>query len=86
MIQFRICIVDLTKCGLVMPYGNIDIHNSSSGNGLLSDGTKPLTEPMLNNHQWSLLASILDMSLNLTNLRLWLHLPGEKGEMLLTFI
>ena len=27
--------------------------NIGSGNGLLPDGTKPLPEPMLTNHQWS---------------------------------
>ena len=40
----------LTHCGPVMPYGDI------SGNGLLSDSTKPLTEPMLTNHMWDLVA------------------------------
>ena len=35
----------LTHCGLVMPYGDID-----SGNGLLPDATKPLSEPMLTYH------------------------------------
>ena len=28
--------------------------NTGSGNGLLPDGTKPLPEPMLTNHQWGL--------------------------------
>ena len=27
--------------------------NIGSGNGLLHDGTKPLPEPMLTDHQWS---------------------------------
>ena len=27
--------------------------NTGSGNGLLPDGTKPLPEPMLTDHQWS---------------------------------
>ena len=27
--------------------------NIGSGNGLLPDGTKPLPEPLLNDHQWS---------------------------------
>ena len=27
--------------------------NIGSGNGLLPDGTKPLPEPMLTDHQWS---------------------------------
>ena len=33
--------------GLVKPYGDIDLHQHGSGNGLLPDGTKPLPEPML---------------------------------------
>ena len=33
----------LTHCGLMTPYG--------SGNGLLPDGTQPLPEPMLTDHQ-----------------------------------
>ena len=35
-----------THCGLVMPYGDIDLVNSGPGNGLLPDGTKPLHELM----------------------------------------
>ena len=38
------------------PYGNINLGQHCSGNGLLPDGTKPLPEPMLTNHQWSLVA------------------------------
>ena len=33
--------------------------NIDSGNGLLPDGTKPLPEPMLTDHQWSSVAFIL---------------------------
>ena len=33
--------------------------NIGSGNGLLPDGTKPLPEPMLTDHQWSPVTSIL---------------------------
>ena len=31
-----------------MPYGDIDLGNIGSGNGLLPDDTKPLPEPILN--------------------------------------
>ena len=41
----------LTHCGLVTPYGDRDLVNIGSGNGLLPDGTKPLPEPMLTYHQ-----------------------------------
>ena len=33
--------------------------NTGSGNGLLPDGTKPLPEPMLTDHQWSPVTFIL---------------------------
>ena len=33
--------------------------NIGSGNGLLPDGTKPLPEPMLTDHQWSPVTFIL---------------------------
>ena len=33
------------------PYGAIDLGIIGSGNGLLTDGTKPLPEPMLTYHQ-----------------------------------
>ena len=33
--------------------------NIGSGNGMLPDGTKPLPEPMLTDHQWSQLTFIL---------------------------
>ena len=32
--------------------------NTGSGNGLVPDGTKPLPEPMLTNHQWDPLSFI----------------------------
>ena len=44
---------ELTYCGLVMPYGDIDLGHIGSGNGLLPDGTKPLPEPMLTVHNLS---------------------------------
>ena len=31
----------LTQCGLVIPYGIMDLVNIGSGHGLLPDGTKP---------------------------------------------
>ena len=42
----------LTHCGPVMPYGDIYILvNIVLSNGLLPEGTKPIPEPMLTNHQ-----------------------------------
>ena len=41
----------LTHYGPGKPYGDIDLGNIGSGNGLLPDGTKPLPEPVLVNHQ-----------------------------------
>ena len=43
---------ELTHCGLVAPYADIDMGQPGSGNGLLPDGTKPLPEPMLTYHKW----------------------------------
>ena len=43
----------LTHCGLVTHMGTEIWVNIGSGNGLLPDGTKPLPEPMLTDHQWS---------------------------------
>ena len=40
----------LTHCGLMMPYGNMELGQSGSGNGLLPDGTKLSPEPMLAYH------------------------------------
>ena len=43
---------ELTRWGLVTPFGDIDIWvNTDSGNGLMPNGTKPLPEPMLTGHQ-----------------------------------
>ena len=42
-----------TLCGLVTPYVAEIWVNIGSGNGLLPDGTKPLPEPMLTDHQRS---------------------------------
>ena len=39
-----------THCSLVTPYDNIWV-NIGSGNGLLPDVTKPLSDPMLIYHQ-----------------------------------
>ena len=65
--------------------------NIGSGNGLLADGTKPISEPMLTNHQW--LVSwyspdgkftanaqdvYLEMSLKISDLRLQPHLPDAS--------
>ena len=36
----------------MMPYGNIDLSQIDSRIGLLSDGTKPLPEPMVTSHWW----------------------------------
>ena len=47
------------NCGLVMPYGDRTLVNIGSGNGLVPDGTKPLPEPMLTDHQWSPMTFIL---------------------------
>ena len=47
----------LTHCSLVMPYGKIYMDNIGSANGLLPNGTKPLPEPMLTNHEWGLCQS-----------------------------
>ena len=46
----------LTHWGLVTPYGDIDLVNIGSGNGLLPDGTKPLPESMLTYHKYGLVA------------------------------
>ena len=49
----------LTHGGLATPYGDRTLVNIGSGNGLLPDGTQPLPEPMLTDHQWSPMTSIL---------------------------
>ena len=41
---------ELTYCGLVMPYGNINLGQHWLGNDLLPDSTKPLSEQMLISH------------------------------------
>ena len=40
------------NCGLVTPNGDIYWINISSDNGLLPDGTKPLSKPMATSHGW----------------------------------
>ena len=61
----------LTYCGLQMPYGDIIRVNIGSVNGLLPDGTKPLTEPM-STYQ----PSTTKIILNITCLKFHLNLPG----------
>ena len=74
----------LTQCGL-------DRVNIGSDNGLLSDGTKPLPEPILIYHQWSPLAftwwqfqkeilkiSINEMCFKFINLKFQPDLPGAN--------
>ena len=39
-----------------MPYGEISLGQIASSNGLLVDGTKPSSEPMLIYHQWDFVA------------------------------
>ena len=51
--------VGLTHCSLLMPYGDIDLGQHWSGNGLLPDGTKPFPEPTLTYHHRNLVAFIL---------------------------
>ena len=41
----------LTRCGPVILYDFLELRNIGSGNGLLSDGTNSLSEPMLTYHQ-----------------------------------
>ena len=50
--------LQLTHCGLV-PYGIVKLVNMDSGNDLMPDGTMPSPEPMLTNHQWSLVVFTL---------------------------
>ena len=40
-----------THFGLVTPYGDIDLGNIGSINGLMPDGTKSLPGTMITNHQ-----------------------------------
>ena len=44
----------LTHSSLVMPNGDTNLGNIGSGYGLLPDGTKPLPEPIIPYHQWSI--------------------------------
>ena len=59
--------------------------NIGSGNGLLPDGTKPLPEPMLTDHQWSQLTFILGQfhkrclnCLKITYLKFHSNFPGAN--------
>ena len=72
----------LTHCGLAAS----NLVNICSDNDLLPDGTKPLHEPMLIDHQWGhaisqemLRISILDVNVKIVNLRLQLNLPEFTG-------
>ena len=65
---------NLTYCGLVMLYGAEIWVNIGSGNGLLPDGTKPLPEPMLTDHQQS---PVIFM---------WEHISQEIPQLSLTKI
>ena len=65
MTDFRSCVIcmglalyELNHCGHIDAICHRTCHlvNIGSGNGLLPDGTKPLPEPMLTNHQWGLVA------------------------------
>ena len=48
-----------THCGLVTPYDDVDLgQHQLEGDGLLTDGTKPLLEPKLTNHQLGLVELI----------------------------
>ena len=81
------CIV--THCDLVTSYGDIDPWvNISLGNGLLPDGTKPLPEPMLTEHQWGSVVltsqEVLKISIHKTSLintlvKLLPSLSGASG-------
>ena len=66
--------------------------NIGLGNGLLPDGTKPLPEPMLTDHQWSPVKfilgqfsqempqpSITKIHLKITCLKFQLNFPGANG-------
>ena len=79
--------VTLTHCarGLVTAYGNTWTEiwvNIASGNGLLPDGTKPLPEPMLADHQWSPVTSVLwqfhKICLKITHLKFHSNFPGTN--------
>ena len=58
IVLFGICI--LTHCGQGHHMATEIWVNIGSGNGLLPDGTKPLPEPMLTDHQWSPVTFILE--------------------------
>ena len=49
-------------CGLDMPHDVIDLVNIGSGNDLLPDGMKPLSEPMLTYHQMCFVVFIWEQS------------------------
>ena len=58
--------LQLTHCGLVMPYGDIDSGMQiGSGNDLLHDNTKPLPEPLLTDHHID--CFIQDCSISIAN-------------------
>ena len=47
-------VISLTQSGLVTPYGDIDLRGFGSASGLLSNGMKPVSAPIVNYHQWAL--------------------------------
>ena len=50
MFNVVIMLPTVSYCGLLLPYGNTDLGNIASGNGLLPESTEPLLEPMLTYH------------------------------------
>ena len=77
-----------------MLYGVIKLDKHWLGNVLLADGTKPLQEPILTDHQWRAVAfylravwqevlkiPMLDISLKITNLILEPNLQGTNELM-----
>ena len=89
--QVHITLHPLTRCVLVILSSDMTswiLVNIVLGNGFLPDGTKPLHEPILINHQWERVTlspevnftgtiSIFDMILIIIHLRLQPHLSGE---------
>ena len=68
----------LTHCGLGIPCGAIKVGQHYSGNGLLPDGTEPLSKPMLTIiFTWSAEDMNL-LSFRLTLTKLLSHLPGAN--------
>ena len=78
----------ITHYGLVTPYGDMNLGQIGSGNGLVPDGTKPLPEPMLTYHQQGPVAftwvqkipqpSVTEISWTMTYLKFCSNLPGAN--------